>query len=472
MLNLSAGLGKTLIPLAFFLCVLGVVQVLFLAFPSAIWSIFAFVIYGLYVCTLAKFTPVSFLLLLPYIFFRATTLLSGVAIESGGYMEDFETQGEATGAYIRLTAVYLIFISFASYLIEWGFSYLRLQSDDLSSIRERTQRHPWVWIFYGIFILFSFYVLVIGVTKGFPLFSNVDRLTFRDEIGGRGYLLYMGNRMLAAYIFGIIIFLCHGMRRLMSVMLFISMIMISILFGEKFTSLMLMAMYVVTPAYLMNSVLQGRILHHLMPAMGAAAVLTLPVILMVYGWSDRPQDALEKLSTRMVGQGEVWYIADRDTDDAFIFDGKSINHIIVSTISPNADEMITTPPFTGVMYFMQNYMTPGMLSLFLERSSLTLTFGFEPYLLVVFGWVGMILPLCFYGAVYATALLYLAWSIQKARPISIFIAGKLLIWMVVGLAQGYLFMIFGLKLLLMAGAAFIYELISSTLSKKRNGNIQ
>ncbi|OFW88910.1 MAG: hypothetical protein A3B66_06955 [Alphaproteobacteria bacterium RIFCSPHIGHO2_02_FULL_46_13] len=469
MLNLSAGLGKTLIPLAFFLCLLGVIQVLFMAFPSAIWSVFALAIFGVYVCTLAKFTPVSFLLLLPYIFFRATTLLSGVAIESGGYMEDFETQGKATGAYIRLTAVYLIFISFGATIIEWGFNYLRSKSEDLLLIRERTQRHPWVWGFYAIFIIFSLYVIMIGLTEGFPFLTSADRLGFRD-VGGRGYIFYMTNRMLAAYLFGIIIFLCSGTRRFMAIMLLISMIIISILFGEKFTSLILIAMYVVTPAYLMNKSLQGSILHHLIPAIGAVAVLTLPVILMVYGWSDRPQDALEKLSTRMVGQGEVWFIADRDTDDAFIFEGKSINHILVSTISPKADEMALEPPFMGVMYFMNNYMTPGMLSLFLERPALTLTFGFEPYLLVVFGWIGMILPLCFYAGVYAAGLLYLAWGIQKARPISIFIAGKLLIWMVVGLAQGYLFMIFGFKLLIMAGAAFLYELISSILSQKRNGN--
>lgn len=469
MLNLSGGIGKVIFFLAFFLCLLGMTQLLFLAFPSAIWSLISFLIFGGYICAMASFVPVSFLLLLPYIFFRATTLVSGVAIEYGGYMEDFETMGEPTGAYIRLTAIYILFISFASLVIEWIYVYIKSNGhDDLLYVRERTQRHPWIWIFYSIFIVFSLYVLMIGFTEGFPFLTSADRLSFRD-VGGRGYIFYMSNRMLAAYLFGIIIFLCQGIRRYLAVLLFISMVIISILFGEKFTSLMLITMYVITPAYLMSKTLQGNILKHILPAMGAASLLTIPVILMVYGWSDRPQDAMEKLSTRMVGQGEVWYVADRDTDDAFRFDGRDISHVMMSTISPNADDLVTIAPYSGVMYFMQKYMTLGMLALFLERPTLTLTFGFEPYLLVVFGWVGMILPLFFYAGIYALALLYLAWAIQNARPISIFAAGKLLIWMVVGLAQGYLYMIFGFKLLMMVGAVFIYELISSLLSRKRSG---
>jgi hypothetical protein len=467
MQGLIGGVGKTAVILASFLCLLGLSQLMFMAFPSGFWSFIAFVIYGAYICAMAKFTPVSFLLLLPYIFFRATTMASGVAIECGGYMKDLEALGEPTGAYLRLAAIYIIFTSCASAIIEWVYPKIKARSASLESVSKRTMTHPWVWIFYGLFIAFSFYVLAIGAMKGFPLLNDIDRLTYRDEIGGRGFLLYMGNRMLAAYLFGIIIYMCVGMKRLLAIGLFLLMILISVLFGEKFTSLMLIAMYVVTPAYLMNLALQKRILNHIIPAVLAVGLLTMPIILAVYGWSDHPEQAVERLTNRMVGQGELWYVADRDTDDAFVFDTEHISYIVSSTVSLDADEMVNQPPFMGAMYFMHEYMTPGLLSLFLEKSSLTLTFGFEPYLLVVFGWIGMIFPLCFYACLYALGLLYLAWAVLNSRPISIFFAGKILIWMVVGLAQGYLFLILGAKLLILVAIVIAYELFSSLLSRQR-----
>ncbi len=441
----------------------------FLAVPSVFWSVLSFLLFGGYLCGLAVISPVSFMLLLPYIFFRLTVLVSGIAIENGGYMEDLEIMGEASGAYIRLCGVYIVFISFAACVIEWCLKYCLSKNYNLDHLKERTQRHPWVWIFFGIFTAFSIYVLAVGLFKGFQLLTNVDRFKFRDEIGGRAFLLYMGNRFIAALLFGAIIYLCRGLRRNMAIFLFALMIVVSVLFGEKFTSLILMFIYVATPAYLMSRYLQRRILWHMLPSMAAAACLTLPIILMVYGWAERPHDAIDLLSVRMVGQGELWYVADRDTGEAFRFDQEQLVHILQASVIQEGNDIARESPFMGVYYFMNQYMPPGMLAFWLQRPSLTLTFGFEPYLLVVFGWIGMIVPLCFYAGIYALSLSYLAWSIFNARPISIFIAAKILIWIITGLAQGYLFMIFGFKLFLMALAAILYEVVSDILSRKRNG---
>jgi len=471
MFDFSHGVVKMVLIGAFSLCLLMSFQILFLFFPLALWSGASFLVFGLFVSAMARFLPVPFLLLLPYIFFRATTLVSGIAIESGGYMKEIETLGEPTGAYIRLTSIYIIFISFSAIIIEWVYARIKFKDEKLSHIRERTQRHPWVWIFYGVFILFSMYVLSIGFSKGFPFLNNIDRFTFRDEIGGRGFLLYMGNRVLSAYLFGLIIFLCHGIRRYMAIILFLSMIVISVLFGEKFSSLMASFIYVLMPAYLISQTLQRRIFSQVIPAIASVAVLTIPIVLMVYGWAEKPQEAIEKLSTRMVGQGEVWFVADSNEKDAFNFEREHINHIVVSTVSSNANEMITQEPYIGAVYFMHEYLPPALLSLFLESPSLTLTYSFEAYLLVAFGWIGMFLPLLFYAGIHALTLLYLCWSIQNARPVSIFFAGKLLAWMIVGLSQGYLFMIFGFKIFVLVGLAIIYEIFSSILSKKRAGSV-
>lgn len=463
------GLGKAVLLMASFLSLLGLTQILYLVFPSAIWSVISLLIFGGYVLAMASLTPISFLLLLPYIFFRATSLLSGIAIEYGGYMADFSLAGEPTGAYIRLTAVYIIFVSFASLVIEWLAGYIHQNDKIFNTVRDRTRRHPWVWIFYAIFVLFSLYVIGVGLKNGFPFFTGLDRLAFREELGGRAYIFYMSNRMLAAYLFGIVIFLCQGMRRYMGIFLFLSMIAISILFGEKFASLMLITIYGITPAYLISKELRGRILQHVLPAISVTALLTIPVIMAVYGWPSRTQEALDKISTRIVGQGEIWYVADKDTKDLVRINENDISYLLGATLNPNPEETFEERPYMGVWYFMHNYMDPVSLKLFLKRTSLTLTLGFEPYLLVAFGWLGMLLPLCFYAGIYALSLLYLAWGIQNARSISIFAAGKLIIWIVIGLSQGALFMIFGLKMLILVASIIVYELISAHLSRKRAG---
>ena len=276
---------------------------------------------------------------------------------------------------------------------------------------------------------------------------------------------------MAALILGIIIYLCTGLRRNMALVLFILMIGISVLFGEKFTSLMLIAIYGLTPAYILSGHLRQNILKHLLPAIAAISVMTLPIILAVYGWGDRPQDAIEKMTTRMVGQGELWFAADQATDYAFRADSDVVNLNLASLITSDTEGVVLQSPYLGVNYFMYNYMDLESLSLFLARPSLTLTFGLEAYFLISFGWIGMLFPFALCAIFYVVPLLYLAWGIENARPTSIFLAGKLLIWMVVGLAQGFIYLIFGYKIIIFFGFAIFYELVSNYLSKRQKVDV-
>ncbi len=435
---------------------LSVFSILSTLYPTPLFSVAALAVFGFYVVGLARYSPVAFILLLNYMFFRFTTLLSGVAIEFGSEMPELGLFGEATGSTVRLTMVYVFFIAVATIVIEVVKNATIKRFADFDRVNE-IQTYSWIPFFFVALLFLTLCVVIIGSKVGFPVFTGMSRLEFREEVGSKLFLLYMSNRSIFAALLGLLIAVCTGFRRKVSIALFIMLITVSIMFGEKFTSLMTLSMLVIIPSIVLNKRISSLNLTRLAFPLVVISALTIPVILSVYGWADDPYLAMERLTSRFSGQGQLWFVADRDMSCFVCLDLEGLHHNLSSFVSFRPNEMADQYPYFGAKYFMFNYMEDGLLFLFLETQALTLTFGLEPYLLATNGWLLQLLPLTICAVVYGLNLSYLMYGFFRSDPITVFLALKLYIWITVGLQQGELWLVFGYKIILVVIVCYIYE---------------
>lgn len=425
-------------------------------FPSAIFSVIALFIFAYFCIGLSRHAPASFVLLLTFMFMRVTCLISGISIEYGAEMVELELMGYATGAMLRLVMVYIFFITVGAIVIEIFYSRFNNLIDNSSHANE-LQNKRWVTFLFAAVISLTLIVLIIGAKAGFPILTGMSRLAFREEVGSKLFLLYISNRKIFILLLGVVFATSMGYQRKLSFALFVTTIFVSILFGDKFTALITTSIYMFTPSLLLSKRLNNLNLVKLAVPMMLLSILTIPIILHVYGWADDPTLAVERLTNRFAGQAQLWFVADSEMNALFAFDLSALLHNIRSFIQLNGFELANTSPYFGARYFMNNFMSDDLLFLFLETKALTLTMAFEPYILMTNGWLGQLIPLTICATAYALILSYLTYGIFKANPISLFIALKLLIWSGMAVQQGELYFMFGLKFMFVCAIAFAYE---------------
>ena len=114
-------------PLAFCALIASLLALNLVALTIDHWSLsFAALVYY---CALSlliiRTCPAAFILMLWFAFIRLTTMISGVAIESGGVMPEIMMQGEATGAFVRLAGVYTLGLLALAFMLEGGMKLLK-----------------------------------------------------------------------------------------------------------------------------------------------------------------------------------------------------------------------------------------------------------------------------------------------------------------------------------------------------------
>jgi hypothetical protein len=461
---------KLLKSVVYILFSLWILNALSFFYPSPIFAVISLICFLTFIVCLSKFAPTTFILLLIFIFIRLTCLISGISIEYGAELVELQMMGYATGAMLRLAMVYIYFITVSAIVIEW-FCYRFNTVFDRDYYSSQLQNKKWVSLFFAVVFMATIVAIVIGAKAGFPLITGMSRLAFREAVESKVFLLYISNRQIFILLLGVVYAVCIGYKRKVSLTLYILTIFVAILFGEKFTSLILLSVLMFTPALLLSKRLYDLNLTKLVVPIIILSLFTVPIILYVYGWNEDPILAIEKLTNRFAGQAQLWFIADSEMSSLFSFDLNSFVHNINSFISLNGFELANVAPYFGARYFMYNYMGDDLLFLFLETDALTLTMAFEPYLLMTNGWVGQLLPLTICAIAYAFNLAYLHFGIIKGDFISLFLSVKLLIWSSIAVQQGELYFMFGVKFLLFCLISFIYEKSMSRKYKMENYSV-
>jgi hypothetical protein len=424
-------------------------------FATGFFAFVALTLFCLFCFLLFKVSPTTFMLLLFFLFFRLTTLVSGVFIESGAYMVELGMDGVATGAYIRLTLIYILFTLITAIFIEKYNKPNELITNQYNLIGLERLFIVCSYIFLaGLFV----YLFVLGIRQGFPILSGVDRFVFKNTLSDFFLTQFIQARFIIASILGFMFAISSGSEKKLNGAYFAIMFILSILFGEKFTSIVGMSIYFILPITILKSFDYKYLLPKIAALMIAMAIITIPTILIVYGWADDSAAAIDRFLNRAASQGQLWYAVDYDLNEMFKFDAGEFVRNIQAMISFSPATYAEQYPFLGIRSLMMDYLTPERFASY-SIFNITLNFGFEAYLVRMFGYLGMLPFLVFFAFIYALNLRYLKYAITSLSPIRIFIASRLLIWVTFGLQQGELYYIIGLKTFVFLVIALVFELV-------------
>ncbi|MHA6721291.1 DUF6418 domain-containing protein [Sphingomonas sp. RS6] len=386
-----------------------------------------------------------------------TEFMSGAAIESGAYMTETQTIGHATGAFSRLLIVYILFFGVVSALVERAWPGLRQVYRRAEPIWQANAGFIWKTLVVTA-ALSSVLLLWVGLKNGFPLLSGIDRFSFERRVDSTFYGVFMRNRLVLVPFIGALLAIPQYRRRAAG--LTVWLLAVSILFGEKFTSLVLVISMVGIPAVLVH-IGYGRQIPVRSLALGSAmiAALTIPAVLLAYGAASDLDMALQRYADRAALQGQLWYHADKSHAAPTAFDKAALSADVATWFSPNAQDPTTVRTDFGRYYVMKQFTSWEYL-LGLMKLSSGFVFSLYPYLLMTTGATGMMLASTAIALYHAAILILLAHSLARANWIAALLFGRVVNSIYATYADGYLWNIMGVKSLATVALAlfFLWEL--------------
>ena len=411
--------------------------------PSPAWALAAFAIFAGFCLTLARRAPATFLLLAPLLVLRLTELGSGVAIESGAAMVETGTIGAPSGAFAHLCLLSLLVILAAAWPIErmWLATSERLSQARL----DWTDTAPALAIALAALLgLGSIILAFLAIRHGVPLIGHIDRFNYLGQLEGTPYRSIMMNRPVIAPLIGVVIATSRTRRAGLGLLGWL--LLMSVLFGEKFTSLLLIIGGAAAPPLLVRLAQGGRLPRRpllLAPAM--FAIISLPAILLAYGAIDDSGAAWRRLGERAAVQGQLWYLADRAGPPREV-DVPALRADLISWFRPAEQHAERVGPRFGLYYVMARF-TPTHRLKVAERGGTGFVFALHPYLLLAGGVVGLLLGTLMIMLTQGWALALLVRSLVAGRWLAALAFGRVINSCYASMATGYLWNIFGVKTL-------------------------
>ena len=427
--------------------------------PSPVWASGALIAFVVYSLVLLKRSPATFLMLAPLIALRITEFLSGAAIESGSYMTETMFRGIPTGAFAHLLLVYVLFFTSAAMVIELVWPKL---ARELVNAPERWNvSAPIAWrVMLVIFAIASVYLIRLGLNNGFPLFDHIDRFQYLRKLDSPYYRMWMVNRIIFAPFLGM--FFAIPRYRLGSLALLFWMIASSVLFGEKFTSLLMIISMFVMPLGLIHTARGGKIdLSVLGLVVGVVAMITLPAGLLAYGAKSDPSAAVQRYGDRIALQGQLWFQADRKFLKPVAWDPQAISDDAASWIDVTAQDPTLVGTKFGLYYVMELFTPSHELNLDVDAGG-GYVFAFYPYLMMVSGILGMLVVSSLFAIYHAMVVYLMMLAMCRSKWLAGLAFARDTGLLYAAYSSGYLYDVMGIKNL----ATLMLGLVLLTIRKR------
>lgn len=456
-----------------FLCFVALAGAASLFGGHTLFSVIALGLFVVFVGFYARGYPYTTILFFPILFLWFTMYLSGILLDQHAYLPELGTVSDVTSSTVRLSFFYIIFMVVLAIVVEPRVKKFNGAQSHLITTYLNPHTSWWTWVVFGLLGGLILGLILLGLNNGFPLFTQTDRFNFRAE-QAQGFIFntYLRQRDFLALLLGCIFTHAVALRKNSAIVGIFALIGISVLFAEKFASLITMLSFFSMPI-LIDKVRKtpiipwNKLLKISLLAFGLLC-LTVPIVVYIYAGELGAELGWEKFVTRAASQAQLWYIVDSDVQDLFRFDYTPLREELRVMFIPNEPLRIRDVmqyPYGGMYHMMITYMPNSLLIDFADRG-IALVMGMEAYLLKLFGWVGVWPVLAFVAAVYGGYLLYLGWSIVTIDPVRMFIAINLVGFATFAIRMGDMWMLFGLGSLRFATLAVVYEIIKSQNAKK------
>lgn len=433
--------------------------------PSGIWSGIAVLAFLAFLIGAGRKSPYATILAAPLLIALIIELISGVAIESGGFMTESGVQGHPSGAFARLSLIYLWALVVGHQVMHRSLKkYARMLVRAYKSDLSRIQRISSIIVLAASAFL-VLYLVAVGLQKGFPLITGDDRFSFRRAAEDHLLVSLIDNRPIFGYTLGLV--LLKPPFRKWAIAVFFSMIAVSVLYGEKFGSIVELMVIIASPTMLAHIALRGRVPRKLVALVAVIIVsITVPATLTVYGGAKDGSHAFTRLIDRIVLQGQMWYLADTHAHSLFAWDGRTIEADMQSWVGATPQLREEVGMSFGLYYAMAE-LAPIQSVLDFISTNNSYTMVLLPYAMLVAGFPGVILAALVTASLYGITLRELMYAIATRNWILIAIGVKTIIWLVAGIVSGYAWFIVGYKTLIFISLLILIRLIQERVLKRR-----
>jgi len=461
----ASGLKHIHLELAGAIAVALVLLMLSIEIVSPIWSVCAFMLY-IWICTVfVRLQTRGVVLILPLMITSASVVVALSMIEFGLPIPELDTVGSPgsyTISFVLYETVFLLAFAglFAALNPPSGAPPSVFQSRVQSLYAQFTG--PIALGILAFAVLNILILLAFGAMTGFPLLTGTDRFVYRRMMGNVVILYLLNFKSICAFLigFGAFVVARNPAIKLALILCFTLLSFVYFLFGDKFfTILSAVASFLAPWLYLNHETVRKRLA---LFAIGGA-ILAVPasaITWMIYSGFGQSStyETSQRLSGRIVGQGELWYIQSKVGANAWQWDSLLIQRNIESLFIKDAD-LNALRASIGPHYFSDRY-APDKIRASIHRNAGTTTYtmALEPLGLVMFGWAGLVILKALCGGLAALLATYLSWAIRTGSILSAAFASYVFVQLTYFFRQGSPWVFFGIYALRWDVVILMFEL--------------
>lgn len=390
---------------------------------SPLFSWTSLLLFGWLLLLVGRISSAALILLLPLVITRAATQLSLLVIEAGAYMPEVNrlgAPGDASASFVAFTALFFVIAALVIRRFEGVF--LAYTRSPLVDGVVALLGWPVVLLCMALGAL----VFLHGMEGGFPLIEGVDRFLYRREYSSGLTLILLDNKFLFAAMLGAVAFAprYQPLLKTAAILTFLGLTALYFLFGDKFFTILGEVAFFVMPLLLARQGDLAPTMARLALPVGALLCMASGATLYIYsGYGRLPLDrSLTLIGERVAGQGELWFVANRDARRVINWDA----HLIDRNVDTLGDKSPAAAAFANgveTYYFIQRYAPAKLAASFRKNQGwVQLTMGTEAMALVVFGYAGVFVVMAVLGILVALAALYLLRAFASGFPLSLFFA--------------------------------------------------
>lgn len=437
--------------------------------PSPLTTFAALFIWLIALTRLFAADPSSVVVLLPLLILHLSVMVSLAAIESGAAMKEMGHVGRASSASASFVIYSLLFVLTASTV------YRRrrdrpghARQTPIAALTPRPFILAWIALVIGAFIVC--YLALAGVRTGFPLLTGTDRFVYRRFSADVLTLNFLNYKfVLAALLGSSAVFAATATMRNAHHVVFLSYLLVSFLFGDKFFIILSATASYGMPFLIRDPQGISRAIRRLAPLSLAVVACVFVITLFIY--SDYGQLSLDttltKLGGRVAGQGQLWYLAVEYSSHAFSLDPEMLRLNLANLFAnPAAD--FAFEHRLAAFYFVEKFSPTAMHTSFIHNGgSVTPTMVFEAYGLVGFGYLGLAVLVAAMGCVVGALAAWLVRAMMSGNPVNVLLPAQVLAQSLVVMTQGTLYSILSVSTFKTYAAYFVLQVIVAELVKPR-----
>lgn len=413
----SLALESALVALSFVAAAFGSAHLV-----SPMWSLVALANY-LWLCALLfRFEPRGAVLVLPQLINNASGLVAMIMIEFGGEMFELGIVGRPGPWSSTLNLCNLLFCAGVVVVAKPLIRALdRRGSNALSPVLDRFA-NMLAMITLALAGLIALVLVVRGLQAGFPLLAGTDRFLFRRFAADKVTLYALNLKFVIGYALGFVTFVlpCARWLRISAGLGFTAMMVLYFLFGDKFfTQLHALSAFAAPYLYYHHRKVGRRIwIYAAAATLALCGVMAVTTYIYSKGFTQTSAATTKRLSGRIVGQGELWFLQSSIGGPWLDWNGVLVDRYVQS-LSVKSIDLFAAQNSLGANYFSNRY-APDHLRASLQRNagSVTYTEVTAAMGLVLFGWLGLGAMMFVVGMLFGLSAAYIAYAIKNRSILS------------------------------------------------------